>query len=97
MIFMVHGACGYMGTEMIKQIRHHFPDAEIVPVDSCQTCADVYQAPSEYRGRVDCIVDFSHHSATKKLTDYAVAVQAVAKIPIGTGKIGADKNKIHSS
>ena len=76
MIFMVHGACGYMGTEMIKQIRHHFPDAEIVPVDSCQTCADVYHAPSEYRGRVDCIVDFSHHSATKKLTDYAVAVQA---------------------
>ena len=76
MVFMVHGACGYMGTEMIKQIKMHFPDAEIVPVDACPTCADVYHSPSEYQGRVDCIVDFSHHSATKSLTDYAVAVKS---------------------
>lgn len=78
MVFMVNGACGHMGAEIIKQIRLHFPDAEIVPVDSCETCADVYHAPSEYGGKADCIIDFSHHTATKRLTEYAVA----AKTPL---------------
>lgn len=75
MIFMVNGACGHMGAEVIRQLRKRFPDAEIVPVDACESCADVYRAPSDYRGKADCIIDFSHHSATKALTEYAVGTK----------------------
>ena len=75
MILMVNGACGYMGTEMIKQIKLNFPDAEMIPVDACESCTDVYHAPAQYEGKADCIVDFSHHSATQQLTQYAVATK----------------------
>lgn len=73
MMIMVNGACGHMGAEMIKQIKLHFPDAEMIPVDACESCTDVYHAPSEFAGKADCIVDFSHHSATEQLTKYAVS------------------------
>ncbi len=32
----------------------------------------LYQNINEYEGEADCIIDFSHHSATKDVTEYAV-------------------------
>lgn len=93
MILMVNGACGHMGTEMMKQIRLQFPDAEIIPVDACDTCQDVYHELGQYTGPLDCIVDFSHHSATKQLTEYAVSTRTPLVIAT-TGQTAQEREMI---
>ena len=75
MKYMIHGACGHMGQILTQLIAERLPDTDIVPVDANPNCEDVYTSPFDFVGKVDCIIDFSHHSATKTITDYAAATK----------------------
>ncbi|MBR3965381.1 MAG: 4-hydroxy-tetrahydrodipicolinate reductase [Clostridia bacterium] len=54
---------GYHGTKIAAYV-----DINNTPVPSRKFYNDIF----DFTGAADCIIDFSHHSATKKLTDYAV-------------------------
>ncbi len=84
MKYMILGACGHMGQVLEKLIRERFPDTDIIPVDANPDCEDVYRLPSDFSGKADLILDFSHHSATKAVTDYA----AGTKTPLVLGTTG---------
>ncbi len=75
MKILLSGLCGHMGAEVVKLCEANYrgavlvagvdkfaSDAECVPCasDFCEACTDV-----------DCIVDFSHHSLTHELIDFA--------------------------
>ena len=71
MKIILHGATGHMGM-IVKRLIEQSNDMEIVAcvcnhdVDWCLKSLD------EYTGEADCIVDFSHHTTAKALTEYAV-------------------------
>lgn len=71
MTLIIHGACGGMGRAVRKLAAQTLPEAELVLVDANAAPDEAYHALSEYDGPADCIIDFSHHSATQALLDYA--------------------------
>lgn len=71
MKYMIHGAMGYMGKEVLKLLGTRFPEIEVVLIDTNSDCEGILKSPFDCSEKVDCIIDFSHHSATKTLTDYA--------------------------
>ena len=78
MDILLSGICGHMGCEILAQTLE--PDCGVnvaVGVDHAPSGDDIgipiYKTFDEVTEKVDCIVDFSHHSATKALTEYAVA------------------------
>ena len=90
MKYMITGACGHMGRVLTQLIAERCPDTDIIPVDANPGCEDVYTRPSDYVGRVDCILDFSHHSATKAVTAYA----AEMKTPLVLGTTGQTEEEL---
>ncbi len=70
MTYIINGAGGQMGKAIYACIMRSQPDAKIFSVDKN---GDGYMKNlSEITEKADCIIDFSHHTATKELTDYAV-------------------------
>ena len=76
MKILLSGACGFMGREVIKLAKDNYCGAEIVQgVDAFMKgdedfpCVKTFD---EATTDVDCIVDFSHHSLTKSLLDFAI-------------------------
>ena len=75
MKLMIHGACGRMGRVVQRVFREKLPDADLILVDPMAKDGEAYAALADYDGKVDCIVDVSHHSAAPALTAYAVATR----------------------
>lgn len=73
MKYMIHGAMGYMGKEVLKLLGTRMPEIEVVLVDVNSDCESIYKTPFDCPEKVDCLIDFSHHSATKTVTDYAAS------------------------
>lgn len=71
MKLILHGACGGMGKALQGLAAKTLPDAELVLVDAGAAPGEAFRSLSEYDGPADCIIDFSHHSATAALLDYA--------------------------
>ena len=71
MKLILHGACGGMGRALRKLAAQTLPEAELILADANAVPGEGYRALSEYDGPADCIIDFSHHSATAALLDYA--------------------------
>ena len=76
MKILLSGACGFMGREVIKLASDNYMDATIVQgVDAFCTgneeipCVKTFD---EATTDVDCIIDFSHHSITKNLLEFAI-------------------------
>ena len=70
MKILVNGACGRMGqalTQLIHQSKHEIAALVDVCGDGAQVLTTLSAAPE-----TDVIIDFSHHSATKALMDFAV-------------------------
>lgn len=71
MQIIVHGATGRMGqlicaaagNEVTARISPGYPTSE----NGC------WRTLAEYQGSADCVIDFSHHSATGALVDYCLA------------------------
>ena len=75
MKIIIHGIGGRMGAEVARLTLSGMRGAELLcGVDPYGTLngALCYDAFDKVDGKADCIIDFSHHSATKVLLDYAV-------------------------
>lgn len=75
MKIIVNGAGGRMGAEIIKRAQNGVRGAEMaaaVDINGCnvENCVNA-RALDEFDGAADCIIDFSHHTATEKLLAYA--------------------------
>ena len=77
MKILLSGICGHMGREVVKLAQAGYRGSELTagvdsfadgsePVPTAKTFADA-------EPNVDCIVDFSHHSLTHELLDFAMA------------------------
>ena len=71
MNILVNGAAGRMGT-VLRQMLTHSTDTLAGAVGS-HASDDILASLDSFRGSADCIIDFSSHTATKELTEYAVA------------------------
>lgn len=75
MKIIVHGASGSMGKILIDTIEasEKFSLAAAVAIDYPEDCQPPkYRSLTDFQGDADCIIDFSHHTAAKSVTDYAV-------------------------
>ena len=75
MRILIHGACGRMGRVVQRVIREKLPDTDLIPVDPMAQEEDVYTSLTDFAGKADCIIDFSHHSLTPALAAYAGATK----------------------
>ncbi len=76
MKILLNGFCGFMGREVYKLAKENYEGAEVVMGVDCFSKGDeevkCVKTFNEAITDVDCIVDFSHHSLTKNLLDFAV-------------------------
>lgn len=75
MKIIINGAGGRMGkalTAVIENTEKHTIAAKCSIEFQTDAAQGIYQSLEEFAGEADCIIDFSHHSATKYITDYAV-------------------------
>ena len=73
MKYIIHGAMGRMGHALQKLIHDTAPDTDLILVDPRAEDESMYRKLEDYTGRADCVIDFSHHSATKALAAWAAA------------------------
>ncbi len=99
MKFIVNGAGGAMGKvlcDIIKNSEKH----ETVAFCSMEYTTDkenlIYGNIKEYEGEADCIIDFSHHSATKDVTEYAVE-RNIPLVVATTGQTEEEKQMIEEA
>lgn len=77
MNILISGICGFMGREVEKLALDGYRGARFsvgVDISADGTKENVFSSFDEvpYGAPIDCIVDFSHHSAVKKLLSFAV-------------------------
>lgn len=98
MNILISGACGHMGKEVEKLALSGFRGVQHVSgVDlrndgsSAVVCADNFDNADT---SVDCIVDFSHHTCTSQLLDFAVA-HDIPLVIATTGQTPEEKEMIY--
>ena len=75
MNIIVNGAGGRMGKvlcSLIEESENKTVAAFVSAEFETEKEKHIYQSIGEVTEKADCIIDFSHHSATKELCDYAV-------------------------
>ncbi len=76
MRLIINGANGRMGKEIVALAINGYKGAELVagvdvnPPESAPY--HIYRALDEVSEDADCIIDFSHHSCTRELVDFAI-------------------------
>lgn len=74
MKILINGAGGRMGKALTAMIEKGCRGAEVAGlVDPYAKDEGIVTSLCDCTGKVDCIIDFSNHGATKELTDYAVS------------------------
>ncbi|MBO5745381.1 MAG: 4-hydroxy-tetrahydrodipicolinate reductase [Clostridia bacterium] len=73
MKFIVNGAKGRMGAQIVALLKKEdCPHELLAGVDINATEGDgFFPSLSDVTQKADCIIDFSHHSATREICDYA--------------------------
>ena len=97
MKIIVSGLCGYMGREVARAALDGYKGAELVGgIDINSSGAPVPCACNAFEARsmfakesIDCIIDFSHHSAVKELLSLACD----KKIPAVIATTGHDESE----
>lgn len=97
MRILINGIGGRMGVEIKKMALEGYRDSQIaagvdinpLSLDNIATYTDIYDVREDF----DCIIDFSHHSATKKLLEYAIKKNTPIVIAT-TGHDDAEKQLI---
>ena len=92
MKILIHGACGRMGRTLQKVLREKLPDCDLILVDPMAREDDVYRDLGDYTGSADCVIDFSHHSATPALCAWAAA----KKIPLVIATTGQTEEELNA-
>ena len=100
MNLVINGALGYMGREVVSLCRQGYHGARLAfGVDRDATgCDNIYPSFSfaPPLAGVDCIVDFSHHTAVGDLVDFAVS-HAIPTVIATTGHTDAEHALIRSA
>ena len=94
MKIIINGALGRMGAQLCKLADEGYKGIEAVAyVDvNARTSKEekLYSSLSEFSGECDCIIDFSHHSATDAIFDYAIA----RKLPVLIATTGHTQDEL---
>ncbi len=108
MKLLISGLCGHMGAEVAKLAlegcRGAIPSGTVgVDMNACgaegMPCAHSFaeaEAHPEVFASIDCIVDFSHHSLTPSLLDFAVA-HGIPAVIATTGHTAEERAAIESA
>ena len=74
MNILLNGICGFMGREVAKLCEANYRGASLALGVDPNGIGEVYRGFDEIASTagVDCIIDFSHHTATPALLDFAV-------------------------
>ena len=77
MNILISGICGFMGKEVLKLCLEGYRGARAafgVDISADGSSDNVFTSFADvpYDAAIDCIVDFSHHSAVKSLLAFAV-------------------------
>ena len=77
MKILLSGMCGFMGREVLALCKDNYLDCEVsVGVDGFMkesTDIPCFKTFNEVNVDFDCIVDFSHHSITESLLNFAIS------------------------
>ncbi len=73
MNIIINGASGRMGRNMAQAIERGGVHAVAARVDGRCADGEGYKELHGYMGPADCVIDFSHHTAARAVTDYCVA------------------------
>ena len=91
------GISGHMGREVLKASLDASKNVTIAAgvdrLDAGDLSVPVFRSFDEVCGEFDCIVDFSHHSATKDLTDFA-ARRSLPLVIATTGQADDERRMI---
>lgn len=95
---LLSGACGHMCKEVVKAAEDMYPDIHItcgVDAMNDNSCAfPVVNSFDDADTTVDCIIDFSHHSVTLPLVDFAVKNE-IPLVVATTGQTDEEKDAIY--
>lgn len=82
MKILVHGAGGHMGQIICRMAQEGRFGAELAaqadPMMEADPSKNICQNLNDFTGDADCVIDFSHHSATQTLLDYCLR----CKLPV---------------
>ena len=70
MKILLHGAAGHMG-RIVRDLIESRNDCELAAAVDASGADGCLSLLDEFTGNADCIIDFSHHSATSALLQYA--------------------------
>jgi 4-hydroxy-tetrahydrodipicolinate reductase len=98
MKILINGICGHMGREVLNLCNSGYRDAECVcGVDAFATGDENITTYKNFSETdicgIDCIVDFSHHTVTPALLDYAVE-KNIPTVLCTTGHTAEEKELI---
>lgn len=85
---IVNGASGRMGAEVLASIKKSYRNATLAFAADREGSG--YMPISTYSGDADVIIDFSHHSATKEVCDYAMK----RRLPVIIATTGQDESEL---
>lgn len=94
------GICGFMGQEVVKAVENdkNFNIVAGIDIKNCNTYAiNCYNSFSDISNiNADCILDFSHHLATKSLLNFATK-QKIPAVICTTGHTKEEKEYIENA
>lgn len=93
MKILINGIGGRMGAEVKKLALEGYSGATLcagVDINPVSAECPVYSSFDEVKESVDCIVDFSHHTATAALLDFAVR----KNVPVVLATTGHDESEL---
>ena len=98
MNILLNGMCGFMGREVVKLCDANYRGARLAFGIDPSASIDAYKSFDDIPSTdgVDCIIDFSHHTATPALLEFAI----LNKLPLvlcTTGHTEEEKELINSA
>lgn len=70
MRILLHGAAGHMG-RIVRSLIEADENLVLAAAVDASGDGDCLKSLTDFAGEADCLIDFSHHSATQALLDYA--------------------------
>lgn len=95
----INGACGRMGKELVASAKQGFGGAELVAaVDIIRPEVDcpAYTTLTDVLEDCDVLIDFSHHSATKSVLDFAL-LRGIPVVIATTGQTEEERAMIEQA
>lgn len=96
---LICGMGGRMGQQVLATVNTGYRDTVAVggvDPNPCTGSIPCYTSLDEVDVAADCIIDFSHHTATAKLTEYAVA-NNIPLVVATTGQTEEEMAMIHAA